>query len=645
MMICTAGHVDHGKTRLVKLLTGCETDRLKEEQERGLTIELGFAPCTLGGDLCVGIVDVPGHERFVKNMVAGVSGIDMAVLVVAADDGIMPQTVEHLQIMALLGVRHGVVALTKTDLVDDERVAEVTDDIETFLEDTFMAGAPVCPVSSETGQGFFEFYDVLVREIKGLARRRKEGVFRMPIERVFVKKGFGTVVTGIPVDGSIQMNDIVECVPNGPKGKIRGIQRFLRDASDGGYGQCLALNVPDFTKNPPVRGQVLAPPGYLRPATCFHAQIQAVQGLDQPLRNAERIKLHTGTSEQPGKLYLVDGTTLAPGASGMATIIAAEPVAVAVHDRFIVRRPSPAVTVAGGEILAITYTSTRPRKRGVHDLLEAYLAHLEGVDPSSVEGVAKRLEWALLDVFPLGAGIKELAQQTLLPLESARERVATLVEQGSVAAIQGDYFMHSQAYAGCLAKLESRIQRAVEEDQALSLTLGDLRKGLRWPGPVWNRAQEDLEAKGLLARRGDKVVLPASADRLSDRDRTLVDRILATYEETGFQSPRPEDVPGIVDGDPRDVERLMQHLYDEGRLVRLAKNVALSYTAFKKAERLVVETIQKTGRLDSADFKNIIGSTRKYALAILDFLDGRRVTVRNGNLRRLAPDYERNLLK
>ena len=236
MMVCTAGHVDHGKTALVRLLTGCETDRLKEEQERGLTIELGFAPCYLGEGIGIGIVDVPGHEKFIRNMVAGVSGIAMTILVVAADDGIKPQTVEHFRIMELLGVSHGVVALTKTDLAESARVEAVAADLRAFLKGTFLDGAPICPVSSVTFEGYPEFYEILVREAKKLARARSQGVFRMPVAQVFTRKGFGEVVMGIPVEGDIRVGETVEIVPGGRRGKIRAIEQFMRGLGDQGIG-------------------------------------------------------------------------------------------------------------------------------------------------------------------------------------------------------------------------------------------------------------------------------------------------------------------------------------------------------------------------------------------------------------------------
>jgi selenocysteine-specific elongation factor len=286
MMVCTAGHVDHGKTRLVNLLTGCQTDRLKEERERGLTIELGFAPCVLGDGIGVGIVDVPGHEKFIRNMVAGVSGIGMTILVIAADDGVKPQTVEHLRILEFMGVSRGMVALTKTDLVTPDRLRETLAEVREFLKGTFLEGATVCPVSAETFEGYPEFYSALAGEVRHLVKQRREGVFRMPVEQVFSRKGQGLVVMGIPIEGSIAVGDQVELVPGGQAGRVRGVQQFGRDTGRGEYGQCLALNIPDLAKTPPSRGRVLGPPGYLAARHSFHVRLHAVPGLEHPLKNA-----------------------------------------------------------------------------------------------------------------------------------------------------------------------------------------------------------------------------------------------------------------------------------------------------------------------------------------------------------------------
>jgi len=644
MMICTAGHVDHGKTALVKLLTGCNTDRLKAEQERGLTIELGFAPCFLGSNLCVGIVDVPGHEKFIKNMVAGVSGIDMTILVVAADDGIMPQTVEHFQIMDLLGVRHGIVALTKTDLVTADRVQEVADDIRAFLNGTFMEDAPICPVSSETLAGFDEFYDVLVKEITGIVKRRRVGVFRMPIERVFTQKGFGTVISGIPVDGTIAVGAQVEAVPGNQKGKVRGVQRFLRDAAEGGYGQCLALNIPDFNRNPPVRGQVICLPGYLRAARFFHVKLTAVTGLEKPLRNAEEIKFHTGTAEELGKLYLLEDKTLAGGQTALASIALSDPVAAAVHDRFIIRRPSPAQTVAGGEILAVSYAAQRPRKKQTLDRLSSYLASLGGADPTSDGGIDRRIAYFLRTDRRYGASPQEVARAMLLPPDVVSKSLSRLAEAEKVMALSTDQYIHPEGYRACLAEVESRIEQYAEQKGLLNIPISDVRTGLDWPPAVWNRIQKDLEAKNLVVVRGTTFVLQTAVKELDEADRKLMTELLTVYEETAFHSPRPDELPGMLHAPQSRIDRLLEHLCNEGKLVRVAKNVVLSYNNLKKAQDMVVNIIREKGVLNSADFKYTINSTRKYALAILDFLDSRRVTMRVQNDRKLNPHYQRYLL-
>jgi len=652
MMIGMAGHVDHGKTSLVRLLTGCNTDRLKAEQERGMTIDLGFAPCTLGGAYCVGIVDVPGHEKFIRNMVAGVSGIDLAVLVIAADDGIMPQTIEHFQIMDLLGVRYGIVALTKIDLVTPDRVDEVTRQIRTFFQGTFMADALICPLSSETGEGVFEFYDALVARVKsaagrvgsrlrGLVRQPRRGVFRMPIERTFPQKGFGTVVTGTPLDGAIRVGEEVELVPGGQVGRVRGIQRFLREATEGSHGQCLAINVPELGREPPVRGQVLCQPGFLKAGVCFGVHLRTVPGLAPPLANAETVKFHTGTDEKTAKLYLLETRLLPPGQTGFAVVVLAHPVAAAVHDRFIIRRPSPAATVAGGGILAALPDAHHFRKKHVLDALKERHALFSDVDLASLEGIDREIAYLLRTQYPVGASLRELACAALLPDGVALESLSRL---SGVLALQPEYFISEEVYCARRAEVEARIREAAEKE-SLSLRLSDLRKGFEaWPAPLWNAIRRDLESGQQVGIRGDRLVLHEAVAKLNEADRTLMAALLQIYENTAFHSPRPDELPALVHAPQERVNRLLDLLCSDGKLVRVAKSVVLSYNVFKRAQDMVVRTIQERGVLDSADFKHSIQSSRKYALAILDCLDTRRVTVRSGNDRRLAADYQRNLV-
>jgi selenocysteine-specific elongation factor len=644
MMICTAGHVDHGKTELVKLLTGCRTDRLKDELERGMTIELGFAPCYLGSELCVGIVDVPGHERFIKNMVAGVSGIEMTVLIIAADDGVMPQTVEHLQIMDLLGVRRGMVALTKTDLVSPDHVRERVDEIRAFLRGTFLDGCPICPVSAKTFEGYPEFYDVLVQQIKSIVKKRRVGVFRMPIERVFVRPGFGAVVTGIPVDGAVAVGDAVEVVPGGQRGKVRTMQRFLRDVQQGEYGQCLALNVPEFNKKPPVRGQVVCAPGYLNASSSFHLHIKVVPGLEKPLRNAEEVKFHAGTAEEPGKIYLFGERELAAGSEAPAFVLLHNPVAAAAGDRCILRRASPPATVAGGEIVDIGAPDQRASKKQILDKLQERRSFFEGADPVSPEGIDRRTEYVLLREKPNGASLEEISKAALLPMEAARASIGRLTEVHKVLTLAEGFFIHNENYGAHVREVEARLEKAGKADQALSLTLSDLRKNFNWLAPLWNRIQGEMEQRHLVRRKGEKMIIQAAVDGLQDADRALMDRLINLYGETGYHSPRPEELPQALGVAPDKIGRLLDYLCSEGRLIPVAKGVILTYEHFKKAQDAVVKLILEKGSLNSADFKYVIDSSRKYALAILDYLDSQRVTIRIGNDRKLTPDYQRHLV-
>lgn len=644
MMVCTAGHVDHGKTRLVKMLTGCATDRLKTEQERGLTIELGFAPCFLGGGLCVGIVDVPGHERFIKNMVAGVSGIAMTVLVIAADDGVMPQTIEHLQIMELLGVRRGMVALTKTDMVSPECVQRRADEIRAFLRGTFLEGAPICPVSSETGDGLGPFYDTLAEMVHGIAHARAGGVFRMPVERSFIQKGFGVVVTGIPVSGSIAVGDQVELTPGGLTGRIRNIQCFLRDAQRGAAGQCLALNIPDLGKRAAERGQVLCSPEHLSAAQIFHARAQAVPGIDPPLRHAESLKLHTGTSETPAKAYLIEDKTLAGSHAGLVTIVTAHPVAAAVGDRFLLRRPSPAATIAGGEILAITSGAQRPRKQELLARIQRHPALTAAVDASPAARTDALVAYHLTMEQPAGSSKDAIARALLLMPDEAEASLMRLVQSGEVLLIPGGWHVAAESYQSRLQRLEARMAAARGREGLLSMPLSDALKGVEGPPALAKRMMEELEQRGVVTLRGAKVLLQRAEDGLDPADRMLADALMAVFETGRFASPRPEELPAMLNAPPARVERLLGFLCDEGRLLRLSKNVVLCYTHVQKAQGIAIAHIKERGTLDSADYKTLIGSTRKYALAILDYLDARRITVRHGNNRKLAANYQERLL-
>ncbi len=644
MMLCTAGHVDHGKTSLVKFLTGCSTDRLKEEQERGLTIELGFAPCQLPDNLCVGIVDVPGHEKFIRNMVAGVSGIQMTILVIAADDGIMPQTEEHFQIMDLLGVRNGIVALTKIDLVDADTVSLRCDEIRAFLAGTFMHDAPICPLSSATFDGVPEFYQVLVETVKGVEIPSRPGLFRMPVEKIFKPRGAGTVLTGIPIQGRISVGDTVEAFPGGTRSKVRGIQSFLRDTKTGEHGRCLALNVPDFGKQTPERGMVLGPPGVLRPVHIFHARLGTVANLEHPVKHAEEVHLHTGTAEQIARVYLLEGKTLEENESSYATIVSREPLIIATHDRFIIRRMSPAITIGGGIVLSTARGERRPRRRESLERIQCIEEFLKDIEPFSPAGIEAHIQWTLVLDYPYGCTVDELAAELLLDSKMVSLHLERLESAGIVERPEPLRVLHCEIREKLYKELSEDIKHRVRENNLLNIPLNDLRRNRDWPPTLWSRLLALWETRGEGRVQGDRLIPAIAHSQLPAEDRELIDKLIALYDEAGFETPRIEDVASLINGNPTKTLKLIDQLSRQGDLIRLNPKVVMSRKKVIEAQNMAIRIINEQGSLNSGDFRSLINSSRKYALAILEFLDAKHITFRKENDRRLMPNYEKRLL-
>ncbi|MCY3023351.1 MAG: selenocysteine-specific translation elongation factor, partial [Planctomycetota bacterium] len=355
VVIGTAGHIDHGKSTLVQALTGIHPDRLKEEQERGITIDLGFAPLELAGGLRVGIIDVPGHERFIKNMVAGATGVDFVMLVVAADDGVMAQTREHLQIVQLLGVRDGLIVITKKDLVEADYLELVVEDVKALVAGTALADKPVVTVSSKTGEGIPGLKALLNTALSKLARRPSSGPFRMPIQRVFAKEGFGTVVTGVPLSGQVAIGDTLEVLPPGYQGRVKGLHAYQHPITRGQAGHSTAVNLhgPDIDKQDVRRGMVVATPGIFRPCSLVTAHLTPLAGTPWPLTHRAPVRFHAGTAEIQGRVLLLEGDQLPAGTDGWVQVQLAEPTVAAPGDRFILRHQTPMLTLGGGVVLDV----------------------------------------------------------------------------------------------------------------------------------------------------------------------------------------------------------------------------------------------------------------------------------------------------
>jgi selenocysteine-specific elongation factor len=443
----TAGHVDHGKTALIKGLTGVDTDRLKEEKERGITIELGFASLTLPDGLVLGVVDVPGHERFVRNMVAGAAGIDLVAMVIAADEGVMPQTREHLQICNLLGIRKGLVALAKVDLVDQEWLALVQEDVREFLRGTFLEGAPIVPVSSLTGEGFPELRETIARVAGEVETEADAGLFRLPVDRVFTMKGFGTVVTGTLLSGQVRIGEEVEFAPTGLRTRVRGIQVHNRPQEVAEAGQRTAVNLQGVEKATIERGHVLAAPETLPASRRLDVSFRLLPGAARKLKNRTLIRLHTGTSEIMARVILLDRDDLEPGGEAYAQIVPEEPVTVVAGDRFVARSYSPVTTIGGGIILD---PLPGKHKRFSEKILEAFHCLAGKESPERVAVILARAGIAGIPEARLivRTGIRRAELRKILEEMFSRQQAILVDREGLWVLAQGVYRELQRQIAG-----------------------------------------------------------------------------------------------------------------------------------------------------------------------------------------------------
>jgi selenocysteine-specific elongation factor len=617
--IGTAGHVDHGKTALVKLLTGCDTDRLKIEKERGMSIELGFAPCVIA-DLEVGIVDVPGHENFVKTMVAGASGIDGCILVVAADDGVMPQTREHFDILTLLGVEHGIVALTKVDAVPPERTAAATQEVRRFVAGTFLQDAPILPISNITGQGFEEFYEALKAMVAAITPKTANGIFRVPVERAFAAKGYGTIVAGIPTCGSVSIGDEVELLPQQKKGRVRSVQVYGRDSTHAMAGQCAAINVPQWDHKDIERGNVITISDYFAPRQWFLCELKLLDYEKADLKNGARVKFHTGTSETTASVYLfgvppsggsesppaqpappvnveekrkaglcdppkggTPNSSLKPGRQCVIQIFLSNPIVAGPRDHFILRSLSPTRTLGGGIIV------------------EAIDRRLKRTHPGIVADVAERakavaqpkafVEYCVRTAESVAADEKQISLRTKTPLKELAPLLAELVGEGRVLSLSAKVYIHVDT-AGRVCR------------QLLDIVGAFHRQRRESPGI----AREQFMAEFL---RGEATVSRASRPRVS---RASGPRLEGETPSThAGKMPATQGTPVPLKKDVFDA--LTERLRSEGKLVERKGCLALPEhrEQFNNAEQQLlqnVETMFKSHPFDPPSLQEVADKAR-----------------------------------
>lgn len=630
MIIGTAGHVDHGKTALVRALTGEDTDRLPEEKRRGISIDLGFARFVLPSGREAGVVDVPGHERFIRNMVAGAVGMDLVLLVVAADEGVMPQTREHLDILDLLGVRAGIVVITKKDLVDPDWLEMVEEDVRRAVRGTFLDGAPVVALSSVTGEGLEELRQAVDRMAPAAGARDEQGFARLPVDRAFTVAGFGTVVTGTLLSGAVAPEDRLELLPQGREVRVRQVQVHGRAVARAAAGQRVALNLAGVERDEVRRGDVLATPGSLVPATTFAARLRLLASAPRALRNEERVRLHVGTAEALGRVLLLDREELRPGETAFMQFRSERPLAVARGDRYIIRTYSPMVTVGGGEVVEPARRFKRYNPAGL-----AELEALAGADRAAL--LLHVLDRAVL------LPAEEAARRAGAPWPALEPVVAELKAAGRVIALGGDLLMSAAAYR---REAERVRQFLTEFHDRHPLRRGAAREALRaalWPD-LGSRAAgallERLEADGVVRAEQDAVALAGRVVELAGPEAEARAALEEAYRRGWLAPPSREEAIAAAAASigPERARELFNLLVDQGVVVKVDGDLYFHREALDAAMALVRERLREKGAMTMAEMRDLLGTTRKYAVPLGEYFDRVRLTYRAGDERRLVSE-------
>ena len=629
-IIGTAGHIDHGKTALIRALTGQNTDRLKEEKERGISIDLGFAYMDLANGERAGIVDVPGHERFIRNMLAGAHGIDLLLLVVAADDGVMPQTEEHLDITHLLGVAHGIVAITKADLVDAERLAAVRDEVEILLAGTTLEGSPIITVSSITGMGLDVLRATIDDRLAGYQRVAPTGSFRLPVDRAFVMHGHGTVVTGTAVAGTVHPGDAVRVLPGGEEGRVRSVQVHNHEVPEATFGQRVALNLGGVERTDVQRGHVICDPRLDRVTERFDAWVEIRSGAGRPVESHEVVRVYLGTAEVMGKLVVLDGRDeLAPRQSGFAQLVLRQPLQALRGDRFILRNQSAQRTVGGG---IVTHPFARRYRRGAVPLpaLEALRAASNPAD----------IVRALLTVeTDFAVTLDFLAQAGALSFDMVRDALRhasslrALPDAENAAACTTSEKWEALRVA-VLAELgefhrQKPLVPGMEMESLRSQIAPDLAP------KVFRAVLDALVVEKVVTRDESVLRLPAHRVTLKRDEENLAARAEELIAAGGFTPPDLKQVETALGVAHARLQAILQQLEREGRVAKIAEGLYFAREPLEQARERLRAHVTRHGEIGAATFRDLLGASRKFSISLLDYFDRSGFTMRVGDIRKL----------
>jgi len=633
IVLGTAGHIDHGKTSLIKALTGIDTDRLKEEKERGITIELGFAYLDLPSGQRLGIIDVPGHERFVKHMVAGASTIDLVALIIAADEGVMPQTREHLDICSLLGIKKGLVVLTKIDMVEEEWLDLVQEDVREFLQGTFLENAPIVRVSSLTGQGLPDLISALEQLSAEVEEKSAAGIFRLPVDRVFTMRGFGTVVTGTAVSGTLSVGDPVTLYPQEIPAKVRGIQVHNKDTEQVRAGLRTAINLQGIEKNAVHRGDVVATAQSLRPTRLLDLNIRLLPSAPRPLKHRSQVRFHSGTSEMLGRVILLEGDEIKPGESQFAQIRFVEPVALLPGDLAVLRSYSPVLTIGGAEVLNVVPPK---HKRLAPEVREQLTVFQSGKDE-------EKTALQVLLAGPKGLTRTELGRVLPFPPKKLDEIIQDLLSRKVL--VQWDRDSRALIHSRELAALFQSVERILGDYHKLQpLKPGLIKEELksRLPqiqeGKLFNFLLNRMTEEQIVVQEKELVRLSGHKVRLQAEEQAVQESLERIYRESGLQPPYFKELEEkFPKGRPKAVLDLM---VKEGKLVKVKEDLYFHREAVENLKKRLIQWLKEKGEITTSEFKDLTGSSRKYTIPLLEYFDAMQITMRVEDKRLLRESKE-----
>ena len=628
VIIGTAGHVDHGKTLLVKALTGIDTDRLQEEKKRGITIELGFAHLDWEDGTQAGIVDVPGHEKFIRNMLAGAGGVDLAMLVVAADEGFMPQTVEHLGILTLLGIREGLVVITKSDVVDPEWVEMVREEVETRVKGTFLENKPILAVSAYTGQGIPELREHLKTLVHKTDEKSLRAPFRLPVDRVFSVEGFGTVVTGTLIEGTLSEDEMAQLVPSGLTAKIRNLQVHGRDVTTAYAGQRVAVNLAGLKTSDIQRGDAVAKPGTVPVGRMLDVRLQNLKGSQRVILNNSQVHFYHGSGVLLAKVVLLDRDKLEPGDSCYAQVRFTENIAAKSGDRFVIRFYSPLETIGGGVVLE---DAPLRHKRGDKAVLEALKIKESGSGQQKVIQTIAEEGIALPDC-------KKLAARLAMDQEALQHELEQLVSRGKALEILPGRYLASAV----LDKQWDNCKKLLEEYHSKNplhagIRLAEVRQKLfpKTDISIADGILKELQAEGKIKRVADRYALQAFEVRLTKRQNALKDKLMKIYRDAGLEAPATDELwPMFQPREKEEAKQVLESLVSGGQLVMLSPQIVVYKEVYDALLGALKTWFESHETITLAEYRDRMNTSRKYALAALEYFDRNHMTKKEGDFRK-----------